>query len=558
MNNKILSGVVGLLLITSTVGFALTISGPMSPVQNSEAWGSDNPCQPFDRFLYGLSLTQFNKEKCGYQAAKDHIGEIESDLRNATSADKAEWRTDKYESGLAVESTGGQSITAVNNTIYKTDITARQAGQMKMYREMENGSSLSLTKNEINNSIEDTYAQNEIALAENWNAHVLHFDYMHNRSMQEGTISGSGWSDSGGMNDIGYGPTKPISQLDWYQGKYDSAEKGSTTSWVDPYYDGFTKVNITLTNGTKYQVLGIKMFSRNVNTGTNETFTIVPTTGKVSTAGSGNYNPVDHFGIIMNNDTGFNSNYSPNYVYMDWREYNNKITENRNQEQKVKDNMAVIADNVYANYSNGDINVTEMLENNPQLLAEQYSSDYNSTGYWAYAVGTLASQGMSYPDMVKYSNVTIEKSDGTRITGMPLIENSAIDQLKVGKTYNPDNIGSSVVMVNQETGNFDKITKNFTIISAYDKEGNATSTVGYTEHTYDQSNTTQFQEEINGLKDLSAEIESLESVNGGGGGSTSTGESFGSVLSNKYFGFPVWAYLAASIVVAGVFRQKQQ
>jgi hypothetical protein len=188
----------------------------------------------------------------------------------------------------------------------------------------------------------------------------------------------------------------------------------------------------------------------------------------------------------------------------------------------MESNLDLWVDNTYDGYTAGDINSSDVLD--PTTVAQEFSSDYNSTGYYAYAAADLAIQGTNgtlNQSMVfdlhngsagRTSNETL---NGTLFTDWePAVTNGSFH---TGQTYNADNSSSLVYvatndglrviegdfhiveMVNTQTGE----TVENTTLQNYNRQ---TAEAGWNESQYQQ------------LLELRQELDAAQAAAAGGSG----------------------------------------
>jgi hypothetical protein len=174
----------------------------------------------------------------------------------------------------------------------------------------------------------------------------------------------------------------------------------------------------------------------------------------------------------------------------------------------VKDNMAVYVETLYNAKQNGTLDAAAHV--NPYTLAQEYATDYQSTGYYSYAIGMAASMGMSVPDVGNLSVMVVEH-DGKLNEGLLFSQNAPDNDTWVtGQTYNPDYIEGKQFFATVD-GEVIELTKPFVIKSMENKQGEqVSSTTSQTYVYYSGVNTTEYAELQAELTSLRQEIESLE------------------------------------------------
>lgn len=103
------------------------------------------------------------------------------------------------------------------------------------------------------------------------------------------------------------------------------------------------------------------------------------------------------------------------------------------QHQMMLDNASTWVSNAYGAVQSGEIDVQDLIENNPTVMAAQWSSEYESTGHLAYAAADLAALGLSFDSE---NRMRFELDDGTTFQGTLYCSNSDF-QIEVGSVVNP-------------------------------------------------------------------------------------------------------------------------
>jgi hypothetical protein len=209
-------------------------------------------------------------------------------------------------------------------------------------------------------------------------------------------------------------------------------------------------------------------------------------------------------------------------------DYNGIVGQIDTQNQQAKDNAAQVINATYQNYTAENIteaNATDFLT--PNEIASRAASDYNSTGYYAYAATQLAASG--YSGNVTTAHV-IELGNGERKEGALFYTGfDDLSQFERNKTYKPSNYnGTFLIATNNGT---ESITQPFEITEQYNtKTGNATENATVEQYTYETTSVTGLSDQLDGLSELQTAYDSADTrtVLGGAGGSGSGGSLVGS------------------------------
>lgn len=234
--------------------------------------------------------------------------------------------------------------------------------------------------------------------------------------------------------------------------------------------------------------------------------------------------------------------------FIDTLEYENVLNNISTRATRVHDNVDTIAENIYANYTQGELNTTDVLSG--QELAAQYSTNWNSTGHNAYASGFMASLGLdgNLQDAFK-----VQLESGATFEGQLFLDEGAnlstiSSETKyhaTGKLNDPANFTDGETWNSTEghvwmthDGKMREITGNFTVLSITDtKTGESLSNTTFTSRKYDGTDVSQLESL---LKQLIQDAENVETP-------SSSGFSIPTFGLGSLFGIPntVWIVLAA-------------
>jgi hypothetical protein len=206
---------------------------------------------------------------------------------------------------------------------------------------------------------------------------------------------------------------------------------------------------------------------------------------------------------------------------------------------QMRSNADLYVGNLYSTYSPGDINNSSVID--PTTLAQEFSTDYNSTGYYAYA-GAEAALTTGANATFNESMVLVGSESGNVYNGSIYTSWSPAStngEFVVDHEYHISNASSPVYFATND--GLVLIQENFTLTEMVNvKTGesvNSTQLQDYTQQTSDPSLTV---EEFERLLELRNEVEEAEAAAGAGGGSG---------LNTEIFGMP--AYVLLLIAAAG-------
>lgn len=194
---------------------------------------------------------------------------------------------------------------------------------------------------------------------------------------------------------------------------------------------------------------------------------------------------------------------------------------------QMVDNIDKFANETYEPYQNATLSIADAI--NPLTLAQQFSTDYNSTGYYVYALASLSSIGYNVPDVNQTAEMRIELLNGTEKTGLLASSSSPPGGTwEIGKTYNPDRLQGTELFLTTDGGVFE-IDQPFTVKNITDYEGNSLQETKSQQYSYTVINNSEYVTLQENLTDLRLVIEEKQAL-AGGGGETGGGFDFGGLF----------------------------
>jgi hypothetical protein len=121
------------------------------------------------------------------------------------------------------------------------------------------------------------------------------------------------------------------------------------------------------------------------------------------------------------------------------------------QWDQMNTNLQTFVNDAYTSLQSGDIDLTDLVD--PVTLASEYSSAYDSTGYYGYAAANLAILGVP-TDLSGNATITLV-NDGATVSGTLFVESPPTGGLDVGTEYDPvgDSLGTVYLAYAPESGN---------------------------------------------------------------------------------------------------------
>nr|YP_005454316.1 unknown [Halogeometricum pleomorphic virus 1] len=384
----------------------------------------------------------------------------ESTVKNLT-------QTDGYSRALGMSDAEDSYLTTTENFAQNTRSVAMSKAKITLINELNNGSSVSQANAAVNQTVRDYYSRIERDIADNWNQRALEASWLY--------------------NDVG---------MDMH-----SPKDGASTP---PHYVGTENKTYTLQNGSTKTVRGI-MYEYSP-TGTNTNAGTLYMTDDTNVAYLGVEDPGS------SGDTTFLSAGRTSAL----------LSNIGNQSDYVVDNMDPYTDEVYAQYAAGEINSTDLAMMDPGVIGSEAATSFNSTGYYSHGAIMLASIGAGGNINVSH---TVTTGDGTTLNGTLYYtaEDTPANGWENNVTYNTTNFNGTFYFAVQKDDGSGTIVdlanygETFTITEATNtKTGEQVNTTQVQRYTYDSTNASQLQEEIDRLRELREEYESQ--LNSGGSG----------------------------------------
>jgi len=215
---------------------------------------------------------------------------------------------------------------------------------------------------------------------------------------------------------------------------------------------------------------------------------------------------------------------------------------------RVNSNGADFVSNAYPAVESGEIDPADLWD--PLTLAQEASTDYNSTGYYSFssaslsAIGLAGDQNVSHVVETQYTtseyngseNATLETATyNATIEGTLFLSGADSLTLDTGTTYYPSNLSGTPYMTVasatdstgesiNDTGAQIQLQNSFTILNATNTQtGDPVQTTSAEDKNYTTTNITEFKQTIDRLQNERQMLEE-ERSSWGGGDSTPTPE----------------------------------
>jgi hypothetical protein len=512
--------VVPVVLVVLIISSVVVPAGPVG-MAAAETDVREDDCTKFEDAIYTVTsgaLGQF--PECRPSRLSDEIDELQNESTQKTHSDiysAMSTQEDTFESALA------QRNNYVQDSRTQAYLKAENVTVQAMLNESGAGSpTLSELNTTAENAAVDYYTEShQYADVNIWNKHILGLKYAFERAENESDLS----SDD-------------VMALKFQNGTGYMSDQGT-----DRYVRGFNQTNITLANGTTREVWQVQVYFEYsdpscfgaVNT------SVGPRTGPIEVQDSSCESPPPTLTGVKSLQPDGSS--LDNFTFVNHTRVANRFDETSSAADLVADNARVNAKSMYDAENNGTFDPSNY--SNPYALAQEYATDYNSTGYWSYAMASGAALGYRVADLNGTSLMYVKYGD-TTYEGQIMSPNGPTSTTgwQVNHTYNPDNIDGTQWLMRSD-GNLTKLTGNFEITRMTGENGeeiNQTKTVKY---VYKNDDSSDLERRHNLTMDLVREINEDTTTDGGGGCTSFCFEGDGSGPSKDQLILGVAVVLAA-------------
>lgn len=358
-------------------------------------------------------------------------------------------------------------------------------------QELNSGGSESSAKTRAKAAIQDYYSLKQMQLINQWNSTVLSMKY-HQQVVDNDTNI-----------DRHY--------VNFTQSGIDSS------SWEIRFLGVQTK-SVTLVNGSTRDVLAVNWKNWH-STGECTRVTHVNSSPTCEASGTS-------YGWHKTDVKPPDSNYDT-ILYASVGNFTSRFRELHTQSNQMTANSDQFVSDTYAQYNEGDLNSSDLVD--PYVMAQDFATQYNSSGYYVYYMAEMALIGHSVTGFENHSvmnvsvNVTWTDSNGNvqnewrEYQGLVGSTSPQLDKLNTSQQYDAPNQPGSFYLITTD-GERIQIEDEFNITTAYDRNGNELQNVTFRAYNYQTSNSSELESDIQALLDLREQVNSAEP-----GGASSSG-----------------------------------
>lgn len=396
---------------------------------------------------------------------------------------------DIYSAAQSAEQRQDEARTVRNNYLANSRTIAYAKGQSAAVAALNNGSTETQVINAGRDAVKKYYTNKQLNILKGWETRAKTLEELSERAANE-----SGVSDS----------------LIFVPSKNKRVQYNSAVLDADYQLINGTNVNIHVTNiydnGDYDVIMPDPSNSTNINTSKSNT-------------------PVFDYNISVDQvDVSH-----PTDQVLDTIKYSDELQNIYSLSTNVEDNVDSWADKTYHSFQNSTFNTSEYVD--PTTLAQEFATDYNSTGYYSYAAASLAVAGLGTPNLTNTGRMTVS-NQGTNITGLLMSQASPPNGTwETGVTYNAGVLDGEQFVIDTN-GTQQNLIGDFTITSMTDTDGSSITETKSENYSHQAINNDEYLAQQENLTDLRTAMESRESSSigggsGGGGGSLSTAAMLG-------------------------------
>lgn len=351
----------------------------------------------------------------------------------------------------------------MNNSLEGASSIGRSEGMQAYWDAIENGQSLSASKQAGKQAVKDFYHVKYTQVAASWNIYTTSMAQYETLERNANLPNGYVELDNTNMADS-----------DWQ----DSPTLGSNQTIVSPNGSGVEFVSIADSSPIYPTEPGYGSAALRVGYH-NQTFATVngPTKGEYTT-------------LLNKIDT---------------------------QSSQVQQAIDTVANETYQKAINGEINASDVLSAN--TIAREYSQEGNDQAWAAIRLSQI--RDVAPPEGLENIGSVTVTSDGTTETGVFLSRtNPASGSFQSGNSYNASKLSGKQMIV-REDGSFGEITGDFTLDKITKPDGSTKSSLTVRKPNYEATNISEWRAFQKNISELRAGIDARQQklLNGSSGGS---------------------------------------
>jgi hypothetical protein len=452
---------------TVLVAVLLITSGASAPA------AATHECSNVDALVFGFSFGFVNEDRC----TNNHVEDAVQEVRDAETAQD---KVDLYTAATAQASQQEVYTSAVDNYLQDTDSIAWSKAEVAIAEAHEAGKTKAEAKIAARGAIADYYTVKQKNLAESYTSQIVSLGYIKDRASQEGF----------GTNTILNTQT----------------ENGIVTSnEAFPDNPASNNQTITFVNGTTGSAPQPQLAYR----GGGGTFDSTLLLDESLTEHKNSFE-----GSISIIAVAPNSNYEDEVV-LNATAYVSRWNQIETKNSELQSEAETFVDAIWSDLESGALDSSDVISRNTQLFEYGTAAQNDSAGFYD-TVGATAALGLQAPDLAETSSMTVEYK-GQTYNGLLFARNVPGGAWSVGQTYNTTNFDGPVILATVENGEL-VLDGEFTLTEARNKAGDPVGTVQTTRYNYQTADTSELNQQLDQLAELTGELQNRSDAAGGGGG----------------------------------------
>jgi hypothetical protein len=480
-----------------------------------------NECTASD-VVYGITFGFVGQALLGGDASDCTTGLFSTNdaVEEVRDAETAQDKVDLYTAATAQASQQEVYTSTVDNYIQDTDSIAWSKAEVAIAEAHEAGETKAEAKTAAREAIAGYYSVKQKNLLTNWNTSWQSLRYLTDRASQEG-----------------FDQTQII-KTRTEEGVYTGT--GQTLDTVES-----SNVTVTLVNSSTATAYEPVVKVEHGSGGFYEYRAPIDAGPSGGTAPFSDGTSPDKLEIVA---VAPNSNYE-NSLYINITQYQKRWNQIETKNSELQGEAEKFVDAIWSDLESGALNSSDVISRNTQLFEYGTAAQQSDAGFYD-TVGATAALGLQTPDLAETSSMTVEYK-GNTYNGLLFARSVPGGSWSVGQTYNTTNFGGPVILATVENGEL-VLDGEFTLTEARNKAGDPVGTVQTTRYNYQTADTSELNQQLDQLAELTGELQNRSDAAGGGGGGI--GGDVGGFLEDigTALGFGAGVGLIVVLVVAAV------
>lgn len=442
--------------------------------------------------------------------AGDKINETELQVVDAQETEK-----NVYQGGVTQAQNNRILTDSLSNYLNDTESTALMVGKNAYIRTLNNGTAEAQAREQAKAAVSDYYSVKQKQLLAQWETSTAYTS-----SLRESLETHAEANES-------------LVYVDYSDMTDSNAQLNESATHFE------AQTTATLENGTTvtYQTASVRWSVVNSG-GTTETYQRpmaityegLDTSGDILTSPDTEIKDYQGGGIVYNSGGervrfhGLNvapptEDYNTE-AYLRYWEFNKMWKEIDSQNSEIHNRLDTFITNTYSEYQTGEINNSDLID--PYLGTREYGPE---SSYGSFTLRSLVSMGMQPPaNMSGVGEMTIQNFEtGETMTGILMSDGTPEGgEFRLNTTYDAATLQGQQFVVNTDDGTSSELTGQFEIKKVRKPDGSTlnSDTIAYETVDYQTTDTAEYKQLTEQLKNYTVALESRQQAlrSGGGGG----------------------------------------